>query len=173
MGVWFWLVGVLFLSGCAKDDTLGPPASSRLSGKDDSLEAGAHRINPASNLSELNRYADDLSAVSKRQEIKELPGEWGQMIALVQGEMQGRQWKEAAEHLAIAEKLAPTSSSLIMTRSLYATLEAKQGHYDAALARLDGLMGSHLAQQDPNSRQAVEIMRATIEHYRMTGKRMP
>jgi hypothetical protein len=128
---------------------------------------------PAAVYNRLSAYADDLSAVSKRKDIKGLPTSWNGMMELANVEMQGRQWESAKAHLSLATKMAPNTASLVLTRGQFAMLEAKRGRYDAAITYLDALIESPEVAANSDMTSAVQTMRATITQYHLSGRRMP
>jgi hypothetical protein len=128
---------------------------------------------PGAVYNRLSNYADDLSSVSKRAETKVLPTTWNGMMELALAEMQGRQWDQAKTHLSLATKMAPNAASLVLTRGQFAMLEAKRGRYNDAITYLDALRESPEVASNNDMVGAVETMRATINQYRLSGRRMP
>jgi hypothetical protein len=124
-------------------------------------------------FNKLSAYADDLSSVSKRREVKELPESWDGMMQLVHDEMRGRQWNDARTHLALATKMAPNTASLVLTKGQFAILDAKQGKFDQAIGYLDALIESPEVVASRDMVSAVETLRATITQYKLNNRKMP
>ena len=136
-------------------------------------QSSAAQFTSLKRYKDIHRIAEEMSAVSKRREHVALPVDWNGMVALAKDEMEAHQWAESQIHLTMAIPMAPNASALVLTKSLLATLAAKQGHYEQAQAMMDQLLASPEARADANLTSALQTMRATMKQFEIAGRVMP
>jgi hypothetical protein len=165
-------IAVMALSCCSPaPTTTTPPVAPVAPTKPDSV-VGEGMPDVGKVYNRLSDYADDLSAISKRRTVKELPTNWTGMMELAKAEIDSRQWDLAKAHLNMAAKMAPNAASRVLTKGQVAIIEAKRGRYADAISYLDALIESPDVAGNDELVNAVQTMRATINQHRISGHKL-